>query len=219
VKAFASRLPFLVAVALVAAAIGDAFVETVSNSGVLGHGYDDNNHLSVIPAIVAGAILALVVIATRCHAFSRHIAASRGSDWLVAGAGRFARRAPHADVPFVVAMQFGALFAMESIEQVALDGRLLGGCVWLGGPIVFALLAHVVLGSACTLLFAALMRSILATFGSFMRDAIEAICVLLARDIARCFLGVRAEALVLRTQAPHVRHLGGRAPPRPALAA
>jgi hypothetical protein len=217
--AFASRLPFLVAVALVAAAAGDAFVETVSNSGVLGRGYDDNNHLSVIPAIVAGTILALVVIAARCHAFSRHIAASRSGDWLVAGAGRFARRAPFADVPFVVALQFVALFAMESIEQVALDGKLLGGSAWLGGPIVFALLAHAVLGSACTLLFAALMRSILTTFGSFMRDAIATICVLLARDVERSFFGAREEAPVLRTQAPHIRHLGGRAPPRPALAA
>ncbi len=216
--AFASRLPFLLALALVAAAAGDALVETVSNSGVLGGGYHDNNHSSVIPAIVAGTILALIVVAARCHAFSRHIAASRSRDWLVAGAGRFARRAPFVDVPFVVAMQFVALFAMESIEQVALDGRLLGGCAWLGGPIVFAVLAHALLGSACTLLFAALMRSILATFVSLMREAIEAICVLLARGVARCSLGAREDELVLRAQAPHIRHLGGRAPPRPALA-
>jgi len=45
-----SRLPFLLAVALVAAALGDAFVETVSNSGLVGAGYADDNHASVLPA-------------------------------------------------------------------------------------------------------------------------------------------------------------------------
>ncbi len=210
----ASRLPFLLAVALIAAAIGDPLVETISNAGAFGRGYADNNHASVVPALVAGAGLALLVIAGRCVSLLRHGSALRRGDWLVDGVACLARQSPLRDVPLVLALQFAALFTMESVEQLAFGGRLLGGSAWLGGPVAFSLIAHAALGSGCTLLLAALARSILATFTSFVRDAIESILFSLARDGERAFIRRREGAALPRLQAPYVGQLGGRAPPR-----
>jgi len=213
-----ARLPFLLAVALVAAAIGDPLVETISNSGVFGQGYHDDNHLSVIPALVAGGALALGVIVARCRSLVRRRSPLRRGDWLVESATDIAQHSPLYDIPFVLAMQFAALFAMESVEQLACGERLLGGTVWLGGPVAFSLLTHAFLGVACTLLLAAFVRSILATVASFVRDAIDAVLLSLARDVARTFAKRRNDTLLPRAQAPHVRQIGGRAPPLHSIA-
>jgi hypothetical protein len=218
VSGSASRFPFLLAVALVAAAAGDALVETISNSGIIGSGYNDNNHLSVIPALVAGVLLALMVVSARTFSLFRRGSALR-HDWLIESATHLARESPLRDIPLVLALQLAALFAMESIEQLAFGGRLLGGTVWLGGPIALSLVMHAILGSACTLLLAALVRAILATVASLVRDAIDAILFSLARDGRRTFVKRDADAALLRAQAPHLRQLGGRAPPAPPLAA
>jgi len=214
----ARRFPFLLAVALVAAAVGDALVETISNSGVLGSGYNDNNHLSVIPALVAGVLLALIVVSARTFALFRRGSALR-RDWLIESAYSLARESPLRDIPLVLGLQFAALFTMESIEQLAFGGRLLGGTVWLGGPLAFSLLTHALLGSAFTLLLAALVRAILATVASLVRDAIEAILFSLSRGCRRSFVKRDPDATLPRAQAPHLRQLGGRAPPAHPLAA
>jgi hypothetical protein len=206
-------LPFLLAVALVAAAIGDAVVETISNSGVFGRGYNDGNHLSVIPALVAGGVLALIVVVKRSLSLFREGSALRRGDWLVDTATRLSHRSPPADLPFVLPMQFVALFTMESIEQLAFGGKLLGGTVWLGGPIAFSLLMHVLLGTGCTLLFAALVRWILAAVALLVRETIDAILFSLGRDTVRAFIRRGDDASLPRVQAPHVRQIGGRAPP------
>ncbi len=218
VSRLALRFPFLLAVALVAAAGGDALVESISNSGVFGWGYDDNNHLSVIPALVAGALLALTVVSARTVSLFRRGSALR-RDWLIESATNLARESPLRDIPLVLGLQIAALFAMESIEQLALGGRLLGGTTWLGGPIAFSLLTHAVLGSACTLLLAGLVRAIVATVASIVRDAIDAILFSLSRDGRRAFVKRDADAALPRAQAPHLRQLGGRAPPPLPLAA
>jgi len=215
----ALRLPFLLAVALVAAAAGDALVETISNSGVFGRGYDDNNHLSVIPALVAGALMWLTVTVARTFSLFRRGSTLRRGDWLIESATNLARESPLRDIPLVLGLQLVALFAMESIEQLAFGGRLLGGTVWLGGPIAFSLLTHAILGAGCTLLLAALVRAILATVASLVRDAIDAILFSLSRDGRRTFVKRDADATLPRAQAPHVRQLGGRAPPLLPLAA
>jgi hypothetical protein len=215
---FASRFPFLLAVALVAAAAGDALVETISDSGILGPGYNDNNHLSVIPALVAGALLGLIVISVRTFSLFRRGSALR-RDWLLEGATNLARESPLRDIPIVLGLQSAALFAMESIEQLAFGGKLLGGIVWLGGPVAFSLITHALLGSAFTLLLAALVRAILATVASLVRDAIDAILFSLSRDGRRAFVKRDADAALPRAQAPHLRQLGGRAPPALPLAA
>ena len=214
-----SRFPFLAAVALLAAAIGDPLVETISNTGVFGHGYDDNNHLSVIPTFVACALLALFVIASRCRDAIRRIDRTQAGDWLATGAAVVAGRSPLLDVPAVIALQLAALFAMESVEQVALGGKLAGGLAWLGGPIVFSVLTHALIGTACTLLCAFSLRSLVRSIASLVREALDVILCLISREDERFFLRRREGKSLLRVRAPQTSRLRGRAPPRSLRAA
>jgi hypothetical protein len=219
VVGIALRFPFLLAVALVAAAAGDALVETISNTGIFGRGFDDNNHLSVIPALVAGLLLWFTITAARSFSLFRRGSTLGRGDWLIESATNLARESPLRDMPLVLGLQLLSLFAMESIEQLAFGGRLLGGTVWLGGPIAFSLITHAILGAGCTLLLAALVRAILATVASLVRDAIDAILFSLSRDGGRTFVKRDADEVLPRAQAPHLRQFGGRAPPALPLAA
>jgi hypothetical protein len=210
-----SRLPFLLAVALVAAALGDALVEGVSNTGVFGSRYFDNDHLSVLPTLVAGLVLGIELLGWRCLRVFRRSWSARtaGRDWLVDFAARCAGRSSRFDVPLVFGLQIAALFVMEHVEQSVAGGGVTRATAWLGGPIIFSLMVHALVGTACTLLLAAAARSIVRTFASLVREALEAILFALARDGERGFAHRREHESLARAQAPHVRQLGGRAPP------
>ncbi len=215
----AFRFPFLLAVALVAAAAGDPLVETISNSGLLGRGYHDNNHVSVLPTFVAGAMLVLVVVAARGLSLLGRGSSLRRGDWLADGAAKLALEPARYDVPVVLALQLAALFAMESAEQLFCGGKLLGGTAWLGGPVAFSLLAHALLGAACTRLFGALARSLHAAIALLVREAIETILLSRAHDPARAVIRRDDEARRPHAQAARVPYIGGRAPPLLPLAA
>jgi hypothetical protein len=188
-------------------------VETVSNSGLFGSGYHDNNHVSVIPALVAGAIFVLGIIGARCWSVVRGASSLRRGDWLLESATRFAQPSALLDLPIVLAAQVAALFVMEGTEQLVSGGQLLGGTVWLGGPILFSLATHALLGTSCMLLFLALMRSIHGAVASLVRRTIEIILVSLARGSARLVVDRRDDAAASHLQAPPARQIGGRAPP------
>ena len=211
IASLVSRLPYLLAVALVAAALGDPLVESLSNSGVFGLRAADNNHQSVIPALLAGVAFFLEVAALRCAALWRGARAPAGRDWLVDVAARFARRPFLADVPLVVALQFVALFGMERVEHVLGGGPALGAFAWLGGPAAFSVIAHVLLGSACTFVLGWSMRALLATFARRVARALAS-----ARAIGRAEvpLARRPHApRYRRARSPHHREALGRAPP------
>jgi hypothetical protein len=140
------RLPFLAAAALIAAALADPLVETIANTGVLGAGYADNDHSSVLPTLLIGAVLTLLVIAART--------------WAVAFARHICERSVLDDLPYVLLLQFIALFIMESAEQLLAGGRLLGGTAWLGGPVWFSLCTHVLVGFLSTVLIFRGVRTI-----------------------------------------------------------
>jgi hypothetical protein len=202
---------------LLSAAIGDALVESVSNSGLFGKGYDDDNHLSVIPALVAGMTLVLLVVAVRTWSLLRSGSSLRRGDWLAESAAEFVHAPSRFDLPAVLAIQFTALFLMESVEQLFFGGKLLGGTVWLGGPIAFSVLTHALLGAACMALFAGIVRWLHAAIASLVREAVEAILFSRSRAGARAFLTRGPDSSPLRAQSPHVRQIGGRAPPLPAV--
>jgi hypothetical protein len=208
----AFRLPFLIAVALLAAALGDALVETVSNTGIFGPSYFDNNHLSIVPALLAGIVLTLEAIGLRCFELYRRARSSR-RDWLIDAATCIAARSPARDIPYVFAMQMAALFAMESTEQLVLGGKLLGGMVWLGGPILLSVLSHALIGAACTFLLGWSMRAISETVASLVVTAIAFIAIAIARNVAGPILARRDELAFPRAQSPHARQIGERAPP------
>jgi hypothetical protein len=205
-------LPFLLAVALVAAALGDAFVESVSNSGIFGRGYSDDNRASVLPTLLLGGLVALEVLRRRCSEMLDVRVAPR-TDWLVDFARRYARGSPASDLAVVLGLQFAALFAMESAEQLAFGGKLPVGFAWLGGPMVFSLLAHALIGAGCSVLLARFVRAILATVATLVRGALDSILLEAARATAHIRAGRREEAPQRRAQAPHARQSGDRAPP------
>ncbi len=211
-----SRLPFLLTAAIIAAAIGDWLVETISNSGIFGRGYSDNDHSSIVPALVAAAVIALVVVVTRCLALLRKAEVSKHS---IGVRPHASRHGAGADVAVVLTMQCATLFTMESVEQLTSNGKLLGGLAWLGGPVAFSLATHALLGILCAAAVAALARAILASVASFVRETLDAILFALTRDAKRRFVRRDDGLSPARAQAPHVRQIGGRAPPRLPVAA
>ena len=194
-----TRLPFFVAVALVAAAIADPIVETVANSGVLGAGYADNDHSSVIPTLVIGGFLALLVASARA--------------WTLALARHVAERTPLEDLPYVVPLQFVALFMMETAEQMLAGGRLLGGTAWLGGPVWFSVSVHIVAGATCTLLIACGMRAIVRRCAALVSIALDLILCARGRGAGLLFIQRRHETTHAYAQRFHVGQAGERAPP------
>ncbi len=206
------------AVALVAAALGDSLVESVSNSGLVGAGYADDNHLSVLPALLAGAGLVLAFVRSRCLDVLRHGSSLRRRAWLRDLATRWAAGSPAREFPLVFGMQLAFLFAMESVEQLIGGGRLLGGTAWLGGPVLFSLLAHALLGAACTLLLGWLGRNVLAAFAAFVCAALERILLEIERARATIVAARRDGSPFRLAQAPQAARRGKRGPPRFAFA-
>ena len=211
-RAFAARFPFLLAVALIAAALADPVVESISNAGIFGGHYADDNRLSIVPTLLVGTALMLEIVTRRCFELL-HQPRGDARDWLVDAAREISRRAPLRDAPIVLAMQLSALFLMESTEQLALGGKFLGGMAWLGGPIAFSLLVHALFGVWCIFALGAVMRAIVRNAASLVRSALRFIWLALARVDAGCVRLVERERSYLRAQSPHVRHIGGRAPP------
>ncbi len=206
------RLPFLLAVAILAAALADPLVETVANTGILGGGYADNNHTSVIPALVAGAVLALEVTLLRALGTCGLLGPGR-RNWIAELATRACPRSFARDLPLVLLLQLVALFLMESIEQLAFGGRLSGGTAWLGGPVLFSLCVHALIGAGCLYVVGRLARVLLRTFCSLIAFAVDCILVTRARSSAEVFRRRRREPSPVLAQALPARHAGGRAPP------
>jgi hypothetical protein len=213
VGTFASRFPFLIAAALIAAAIADPVVESISNTGVFGGGYDDNNHLGVVPTLLAGLLLAAEMLVMRFIEIVRR-SANRSHRSLIDVARGFAARPIARDFPCVFAVQLLALVALESSEQLIAGGELLGGTAWLGGPIVFSLLMHGLIGAGCTLALGVCMRSILQAFASIVLTVIRFTWLAIARTAGSGLDLDRQDTVCWRAQAPHVCRIGGRAPPR-----
>ncbi len=206
-----SRLPFLATVALIAAALGDPLVETISNTGIFGRGYYDNDHASVVPTLVVGSVLAIVMIVRRTLALLR--AAPESGQWPIEMARYISARSPIQDLPYVLVIQFIALFGMESAEQILLGGKLLGGLVWLGGPLWFSLFVHVAIGTVCTVAIARAMRAIVTHCATLVVSALEYKLDAFSRENAALFIRRDGESARFRIQVLHVHQLGERAPP------
>lgn len=190
-----SRLTFVAAVALIAAAAGDILVESIANTGVLGRGFADNDHSSVLPALAAGVLFVLPLVVCRYMDIARNIA----------------DRSPLQDAHAVLAVQFALLFLMESAEQLTAQGRLLGGTAWLGGPVWFSLGVHVLLGLACMLAIASGSRAIARRCLALVRVALELIV-----DAYRCaavFAHRVSDDAFGRSQIAGARTHGVRGPP------
>jgi hypothetical protein len=161
---------------------------------------------------LAALVLVVSLLALRCLAVWRTaLAASYES--LTTLARDFANRSCRYDVPLVVALQLGALFLMENIEQLRIDGTLVAGAAWLGGPIIFSLVTHALFGVGCTLALGAIMRLFVRGFAALVRTAIAFIWLAIARSTTAAITNRRRNAHCWRAQPAYARQIGGRAPP------
>ena len=211
VRAFVTRLPFRVAVALVAAAIADPFVESISNTGIFGGHFHDDNHLGVIPTMFACALLLLELL------ILRFIDVWRGSAHRSRTLADFARgltpRSFARDLPYVFAFQLAVVFGMENAEQLAVSGHFVGDATWLGGPIAFSLIAHGLIGACCAFVLGTCMRKIVEAFHASVAGAIRFMWLAIPRAVGSAFDIERRNTQCRRARTLHVRQIGGRAPP------
>lgn len=207
------RWPFCLAVALIAGALADPLVETVSNTGIFGGHYADDNHITIVPTLLAGVVLVLQISVVRC--FATRGRSEFGRDWLVDVARRISARPPMHDFACVFGLQIAALFVMESLEQIVGGGRLLGGTAWLGGPIAFSLLTHALVCVGCMFAVNGAMRAIVRTFAALIRVAIDFILVPVTRTPSSILAKRSANPTCFQAQPAHVRRNGERAPPLP----
>ena len=194
------RLWFCFAVAVLAAAVADPCIEALSNAGVFGSGqFTDRSNLDVIPALIVGALLLATYFVLRVRRE------------LLLSSIDAVREGVVSLLPATFAVQLGALCAMETIEQIAVYGHRLGGTVWLGGPVIFSLLAH---AFACVGIAYALAAALRIGARKTAR-AIRLIRALLERALhgpAPLATRVREPVRILR-RLPVLSPTGNRAPP------
>lgn len=186
-------------------------VETLSNAGLFGRGYSDHNHISVIPALVAGLLLMLIALGRRCIELCRR--SSERRDWMPGVARHICASSPARDLPYVLVLQIAALYVMESTEQLLLGGRLLGGAAWLGGPVWFSLLAHALAGAACTLAITRTARAVLKRFAALLAEALDFILLAFAKQPCAIVADRRCDSSFRPMPLLDVRRIGERAPP------
>ncbi len=139
-------------VAVLAAAIADPLVEWASNAGWFGAGhFTDRSTIDVLPAL-AVALLAACALGGLQIA---KLVTGRAAGWLRVSDTVLRKQSLVRALPFAFALQLGVLFTMETLEQLAVRGHLLGGTIWLGGPAPIALLVHAV---ACVCVALATLR-------------------------------------------------------------
>lgn len=207
-----SRLPFLIAAALIAGGFGDPLVETIADTGIFGAGYHDTNHLGVLPALLCGLVLTIEIALLRCiQAFRGDSRTSR--ERLIAVAERLGARSALRVVPIVFVLQLGVVFAIETIEQLLTGGGLRSGLEWLGGPIAFSLGVHALLALVVTIGLAALTRAIAAVLLSLVHLAFAFIALRPVRRGAAPSHQWLDGASCRQRRSPRARRIGGRAPP------
>jgi hypothetical protein len=208
-----SRLPVAVAAALLAAGLGDPLVESISGTGIFGAGYADQNHLGVMPVLVAAATVLAAWFVVRCSDGLRRALRGERMASAVAAAG-----APLGeDLPLVVALQLAIVFLMEFAEAALAGTPLQSGIGWLGAPLGWALACY-----ACVALVALFgvhrfARAMSGACARIVRAALEVIA-----SAKRAAHGPLVEARAGDRHARHqtllARNSRGRAPPsiRPA---
>ncbi len=146
------RCAFVCVVAVLAAAIADPLVEWASNAGWFGAGhFTDRSTVDVLPTL-AVALLAACALGGLQIA---KLVTGRAAGWLRVSDTVLRKQSLLRALPFAFALQLGVLYTMETLEQLAVRGHLLGGTIWLGGPAPIALLVHAV---ACVCVALATLR-------------------------------------------------------------
>jgi hypothetical protein len=206
-----AALLFCLAAAITAAALADPIVEGLSNAGTFGPGlFTDHSNAAVAPALCVGVFFAaLFVIGTALCRLGGV------PSWV----RRFGAALPATTIvrlfPLILAMQICVLFGMETLEQFAIVGHTLGGTVWLGGPVLVALILH----AAMAVIVAITFSRVLHQLAQSVVDAVVFFCRLVLAWAALTptapirFRGERPR----RFAEPALARLQVRGPPHPTL--
>lgn len=131
---------FCIAVAVISAAIADPLVEGASRAGWFGAGtFDDRSTLDVAPILLIGCALGVLVLAARVCGL---LAGQQRLQRLLRSSHEALERRVIALLPVAFAIQILVLYSMETSEQYVVWGHVLGGTIWLGGPILVSLAVH-----------------------------------------------------------------------------
>jgi hypothetical protein len=200
------------AVALVAAALGDPLVETVSNTGIFGRAFIDDNHQSVAIVLVAGIVLGVLLLIARFR-FAAAGASTNSRDWLREVISGLLSTSSSRHIAPIFAAQMAVVYAMESCEQLLGTGASVHGFSWLGAPIVFSLPMHLAVCVFCAYVIRHATRAILPAFIAVIRDVLDRILVEFARNAARSVFVSSIEQLVRHVELTATERIRGRAPP------
>lgn len=202
----ATRRLFLTAVALVAAAIGNVSVESLSDAGVFGSAYHDADHASVLPTLDVGLFFVVTVLAL-------HLVERRRGDWLLDAARGFTQSSPlRAFIP-VYALQLALVFAMENAESLLGHEGFVWGVAWLGAPVLVSLIAHALISIAALYGLDRVMRALMRSVALLIRGALELVLRLSCAESGGNFVRCPVHRPRFGRTTRYAQRLGGRAPP------
>ncbi len=197
------------AAAVIAAAMADPIIESLSNAGVFGPGrFTDHSTIDVIPALCVALGLVLILVVMLARGLIKE--SDHPPQWVRSCAAFVGSRSLWNMLPSTYLMQMVVLFGMETLEQIATAGHPLGAMVWLGAPIAASMIIHAI---SCVVFTWALSRIVVSsarTIARAVRQALELLRALLANDappVAAYHVAAR------RFIEPYLRALHGRAPP------
>jgi hypothetical protein len=110
----------------------------------------------------------------------------------------------------VFALQIPTLFTMETVEQIVVYGRPLGGTLWLGAPMTASLFLHAVIAATCALLVA---RGLTALAQHLLRVVAIVASWFLKRLNTRLLFISRPKPMSRAEQIFCLAHTGERGPP------
>lgn len=185
-------------------------MESLSNAGAFGPGnYTDHALVDVFAAIALGAAGSLLWIVFQVR---KWLAGSVSlPDWMRRSDLALDLRTLVRLIPAIFVLQIAVLYSMETLEQIAIYGHILGPAIWLGGPALISLLMHLVIGVATTFMLR-----------HGLRQCARAVAIIVC-FVARLLIAIGAHtsiAVALARRAPFVASssplpclIGKRAPP------
>lgn len=211
-KAKAIRGWFCVAVALLALAIADPLTEWISNHGWFGPGnFTDHSNADVVPTLLIGLLFGALHLAARSH-YAARASECELQRWLAAWVRVLDVGTVRRYLPRAFALQIAALWSAETLEQVVVTGHGFGGTVWLGAPILAALVVHATICAGVGFGAALAIRA-LATPALRITSLIVAFATIRFGDAPKTVFRRGLSSSARRIAAPLVCRIGERAPP------
>jgi hypothetical protein len=200
------------AIALVAAAIGDPLVETIANSGLFGRAFVDRDQQSVVPVLVAGVLLGLLLLVARFR-YAAALAGPQSRDWLREVVAQLSTTSSSRTVAPIFAAQLAVVYAMESCEHALGAGAAIVGLSWLGAPVAFSLLLHLGVCLLCISAVRRVTRALLPGLLAAICDVLDWIVVALGPDAGRGVFVNSRERVARHSTLTAAERIRGRAPP------